>query len=113
MEYATDDSIIIFYTTFSVETKVNIDDLPNGWRWVGSGLTYPKYNTNTWGGWLGQLYRNIFGPPTKYKYEQQFSGPKESRDEIKEFLDKKLKNFEETGKIRFYHIQNTFLPIPV
>ena len=106
-------SIFVFYTISSKESNFVLDDIPNGWSWVGSGTTYPRYNTENWKGWLGQLYINIFGPPTKYKSETQFMGLPETYDNMKDFLNTKFSTLQESGIVKFYHIQETFLPVPV
>lgn len=105
--------VFIFYTLSSDKLKFDIKDVPEGWKWIGSGSTYPACNTENWKGKLLQLKRIIFGPPTKYKREEQFEGPSETKEEMKQYLDKKLGSLKEEGIIKFYHIQDTFLPVPV
>ena len=107
-------SMFVFYTISSKDSTFVLDnDIPNGWKWIGSGMTYHTYNTENWKGWLGQMYRNIFGPPTKYSSETQFMGLHETYDDMKDYLDKNFAKLKETGVIKFYHIQDTFQPVPV
>jgi hypothetical protein len=115
MEEKSESIMFIFYTPTSSSAKASIDfgELPNGWKLIGSGITYPICNIYTCRGKLLNLYRNIFGPPSKYKYEIEFMGPKESKNEIKQLLNKKLNSLKKEELIKFYHIQNNFLPIPV
>lgn len=106
-------SIFVFYTISSKDSNFVIDDIPTDWTWIGSGMTYPKYNTENWKGWLCQMCRNIFGPPTKYRSEIQFMGLHETYDNTKDYLDAKFAKLKETGVIKFYHIQESFHPLPV
>ncbi len=106
--------IFVFYTPVSKNSIIDFNEpFPTGWWWVGRGTTYPICNTENWKGWLCQLYINIFGPPTKYKNESQFIGPAETREIMKERLDKNFSILKEKGVIKFYKIQDTFRPVPV
>ena len=106
--------IFVFYTPVSNNSIIDFNEpFPTGWWWVGSGTTYPICNTQNWKGWLCQLYRNIFGPPTKYENDSQFIGPAETREIMKERLDKNFSILKEKGVIKFYKIQDTFCPVPV
>ena len=105
--------VFVFYTISSKDSNFVLHDIPNGWSWIGSGMTYPAYNTETIEGWFEQMYRNIFGPPTKYRSEMQFMGLPETYDIMKDYLDTTFAKLKETGVIKFYHIQETFQPVPV
>jgi len=107
-------TIFVFYTINSNDFSLNIDNkIPTGWEWLGTGLTYPIYNTENWNGWLKQMYVNIFGPPTKYRSETQFIGPIETMENMKEYLNTKFYSLQERGMIKFYKIQETFHPVPI
>ena len=106
-------SIFVFYTISSKDSNFAIDNIPSDWTWIGSGMTYPTYNKENLKGWLSQMCRNIFGPPTKYRNEIQFMGLPETYDITKDFLDAKFSKLQESGIVKFYHIQETFKPVPV
>jgi hypothetical protein len=40
-------------------------------------------------------------------------GLHETYDDMKHYLDKNFAKLKETGVIKFYHIQDTFQPVPV
>ena len=105
--------MFVFYTLSLKSENFDLYELPTGWNWIGSGKTCPTYNTETWEGWLNQVFINIFGPPTKYTRESQYMGPPETYDDMKKYLDENFNKFKDMGIIKFYHIQDSFMPIPV
>jgi hypothetical protein len=98
-------SICIFYTVSQPVQPFNITDMPPNWNWIGAGNVEPSYNTKSG--------INIFEPSSKYKQEEQFMGPEETREEAKQILDKQLRILTEAGILQFYHIQNNYLPVPI
>ncbi len=90
------DNIENFVFLFYDGYKIDIRDLPGGWKFVESGFTYP-----------------ISEIPTKYKYMMYFNGPKETKEEMKKNLDERL-HFLQTkwNTIKFYQIQDKFQPVP-
>lgn len=113
MDSDTDKATLFTFYTMNTGVEFDLHDRPSGWNWVGAGSTYPMCNTQTWGGWLRQQYRKLCGPPTKYKREEQYAGPKETKEEMREYLDKKLDALTKAGVLKFYKIQDTFRPVPV
>lgn len=99
MEEENTKTVFIFYTLTTDGSSFDIMDVPDGWKWIGAGMTYPISKKEN--------------PPTKYKREEQFQGPSETSEEMKQYLDKKLSSLKDAGILKFYHIQDTFLPIPV
>jgi hypothetical protein len=95
--------ITIFYTVTQPEKPFDIYNMPPNWTWVGAGHVEPFYNTKS---------NNIVGASSKYKREEQFKGPEETREKAKQILDKQLRTYMEAGILQFYHIQNTYHPIP-
>jgi hypothetical protein len=110
-------SIFIFYT-LAMNADLHFHDIPEGWNWIGAGMTYPICNTSTWKGWIRSWYRTLCGPPSKYKREEQFMGPKEeqfmgpkeTKEEMKRVLDKHLGDLKGAGIVKFYKIEETFSP---
>ncbi len=106
-----ESTVFVFYTLNRPEDWV-WHDLPNNWRWAGSGCVSPCYNTRRWKGWFYQKLVNIFGLPNKYEREEQFNGPEETREEAKHILNMKLQALKDSGIVKCYHIQNDYVPLP-
>jgi hypothetical protein len=104
-------NVFVFYTLNRPEDWV-WHDLPNNWRWAGAGSVSPCYNTRRWKGWFYQKLVNIFGSPNKYKREEQFNGPEETIEEVKQILNRKMQALRDSGIVKCYHIQNDYVPLP-
>jgi hypothetical protein len=106
--------IFVFYTPVSKKSTIEFEELfPKDWWWVGRGKTYPICNKENWRGLLRQIYRDIFGPPNKYTDDSSFVGPAETRESMKESLDRNFAVLKEKGVVKCYKIQDTYHPIPV
>lgn len=62
--------------------------LPKGWWWVGAGGT----------------------SNCKYPREEQFSGPLEGRDKVKELLREKFEKLKDQDIVNRYKIENSYNP---
>ncbi len=81
--YPTSDKVISFQVT----------DLPDKWVYVGASPIPP-----------------IDGVSTKYTHYTYYNGPSETIEEVKKIIDDVIKSFSICGS---YHMQTTFLPIPI
>lgn len=86
-------TIFVFYTLKN-SGNWNYFDLPEGWRWVGSGSTTA----------INEL------PITKYQREEQFNGPKITQKKTREYLNKVFQKLKNDGMIKIYKIRNSYLP---
>ena len=60
--------------------------LPKGWKWIGSGST----------------------DSDKYPSEEQFNGPMNGREKMRELLKDKFSSLKEKGIVYQYKIQNSY-----
>lgn len=86
-------TIFVFYTLKN-SGNWNYPDLPEGWRWVGSGST-TAINKQ-------QL--------KKYQSEEQFNGDIKTQKKTREYLDKVFKKLKNDGIVKIYKIRNSYLP---
>ena len=69
-------------------------NLPKGWWWVGSGSTEPVNSKCK----------------SDYPREEQFSGPKETRDKTKTYLENVFQKLKTKNIIGSFKIRNSYLP---
>lgn len=80
--------IFVFYTMAMANKQWTYKNLPKGWAWTGAGST-----------------SNI-----NYPREEQFNGPRESRDSMREMLDDFFKDLKKNGVIARYKIRISYKP---
>lgn len=78
--------IFVFYAM--ANENWTYKNLPKGWTWTGAGST-----------------SNI-----NYPREEQFNGPRETRDSMSEILDDFFKDLKNKGIIARYKIRNSYKP---
>jgi len=87
-----DKVIFVFYTFYEgmEGTSWKYSRFPKGWKYIGGGGTIGKESL-------------------LYEREEQFSGPKISRNAMHYFLNKAFKEIHERGIIKRYTIRNSNL----
>lgn len=86
-------TLFVFYTK---PTKYwDYEDFPDGWKWIGSGHTYP----------FPVDYTKI----PKYTNEEQFSGPSDNEIEMIKFLEYKFDKLKEEKVIDCFEIKETYM----
>ena len=77
---------------------------PKGWEWEGGGSTVPmKINKNT-----GKI---VITKNVRYPKEEQFGGPKETKNEMKKYIHTFFTKLKEKGKISRFKIVNSLKSI--
>lgn len=88
-------TIFVFYTINIDGSRWKYTNLPKTWTWTGSGVT-------------GSVTKS--GKFSKYEREEQFNGPKQTREKTKLYLDKYFKKLEKEGIVKFYKIKYSYCP---
>jgi hypothetical protein len=89
-------TLFVFYTANpNSETKSwSYGKFPKGWVWIGGGTTVPINSKKV----------------LKYVQEEQFDGPANNIDKMKEYLDKYFTELKEKKIIKVYKIRKSFKP---
>lgn len=94
---AKEQVVFVFYTLQRPE-RWTYHRLPSGWRWVGAGFTEPV------------LSNAASTHVQRYQHEEQFMGPKMSRDIMKLYLQTYFDRLKEKGIVRIYKIRYAYRP---
>lgn len=90
-----DESVIfVFYTVTDEADKWEYTNVPKDWWWVGKGTIHPTDNK--------------VPKDAKYLNEEQFQGPKKSRNIMKKYLNDVFKELKNDGWIKYYAIRYTY-----
>ncbi len=84
-------SLIVFYDGI----KSTVEDLPGEWKCIETALIPPIETLS------------------KYTYFAYYKGPTQTKTEAEKDLNEKMHVMANAGVYKSYHIQNTFLPVPV
>ena len=87
-----DATLFVFYTLHTSE-RWTYGTFPKGWMWIGGGST-----------------ASIGSTPLQYEREEQFSGPKDTVDTMRKYLDRYFTNLQKKGVVRFYKIRRHYIP---
>jgi hypothetical protein len=89
-----EQTLFVFYTLEKSSDGWEYNKLPKGWWWVGAGSTSPVTSK----------------VKLKYEREEQFSGPKETKDGAIKYLDGVFSTLKKNGIIKIYKIRQSYLP---
>jgi len=87
--------VFVFYTFFDKETPASwsYSKFPNGWHWIGSGQT------------------SAFGEKKMiYENEEQFSGPKETQQEMITYLTRFFNKLKQKNYVKLFKIKKSYMP---
>lgn len=84
--------VFVFYTLRQPVTW-KYPAFPKGWVWTGAGTTNP-----------------IGGKPLAYEREEQFNGPRVSREKMREKLEEVFASLKARGILKKYKLRNAYRP---
>jgi|UniRef100_A0A6C0H3D8 hypothetical protein len=87
---ADEDTLFVFYTP--PRKYWEYGKFPEGWKFVGSGRTYPISNKKP-----------------KYTNEEQFSGPPDNKKVMIQFLKYEFEKLKNEKAIDCFEIKNTYM----
>ena len=100
-----DKVLFVFYSFVDgmEGTSWHYDKFPKGWEWTGSGSTIP------FGSDREKHIRNNLSV-LDFSREEQFNGPTETLNSMKEYLNKFFKQLKIDGIIKNYKIKKSYKP---
>lgn len=87
-------SVIFVFYTFKQVDSWTYTKFPKGWNWTGAGSTTSLNSTKK----------------RVYEREEQFNGPRETRDSMKVYLEKIFDKLKKKGVIERYKIRFAYRP---
>lgn len=88
-----DSSVLFVFYTLNKSSYWRYDGLPNGWRWTGCGSTSA-----------------VNAPKKIYESQEQFNGPEETKQEVKNYLTEYFNELYENDIIKRFKIRNSYIP---
>jgi hypothetical protein len=100
-----DDKVLFVFYSFGKEKNNtwHYDKFPKGWCWTGSGSTIPFGSGRE---------KYILEHPSVLDFprEEQFNGPADTQELMKEYLDVFFKNLKMNGIVQNYKTEDSYKP---
>ena len=87
MPNSAEATLFVFYKNPNAENWT-YSEMPSEWWWVGGGITKTE----------------------EYPQEEQFSGPRKNKEEMRRFLNITFEVLKRNNKIRSFKIEDSYSP---
>lgn len=100
-----ESTLFVFYE-LTQEAQWSYARMPKGWRWVGAGLAQPVKRTEP----VKRMEPVGAQATAKYPREEQFMGPVETKEVMKNYLEQQFSKLKKKHWISRYKIRSSYLP---